>query len=158
MSNNLEIRSIGVINPSSGGFLLQLDQAYAPGLRGLEAFSHALVFWWAHRADSAAERARLVYTKPYTKNPDDVGVFGTRSPSRPNPIGVSVVSITSLNPKLATIVTPYIDTEPGTPIIDLKPYYPASDRVVQVQTPEWCQHWPQTYEESATFDWAAEFE
>ena len=52
---------------------------------------------------------------------------------------------------------PYIDAEDGTPILDIKPYHPCSDRVRDVTVPEWCGHWPKWYEDSASFDWAAEF-
>lgn len=44
-----------------------------------------------------------------------------------------------------------------TPVIDIKPYHPATDRVKDVRVPDWCSHWPQYYEENETFDWQAEF-
>ncbi len=55
------------------------------------------------------------------------------------------------------IYVAYIDAEEGTPIIDIKPYHPATDRIRDVQVPEWCDHWPKWYEDSAEFDWQAEF-
>ena len=45
----------------------------------------------------------------------------------------------------------------GTPIIDIKPYQPCSDRVKNVQLPDCCSDWPQCYEGSATFDWTTVF-
>jgi hypothetical protein len=56
------------------------------------------------------------------------------------------------------IVVPYIDAEDGTPVIDIKPYHPATDRVRDVSVPDWCSHWPKWHEDSAGFNWAAEFE
>jgi tRNA (Thr-GGU) A37 N-methylase len=47
--------------------------------------------------------------------------------------------------------------EDGTPILDLKPYQPAADRIRDVTVPAWCAHWPQWYEDSAIFDWEGEF-
>lgn len=152
------IQPIGTVNPSTQGFSIALNPGFEPGLKGLEAFSHALVLWWANAADSKGEREQLIYAKPYTNNPNDVGVFGSRSPSRPNPIGLSVIALIDVDLERGTIVTPYIDTEPGTPVIDIKPYFPASDRVRDVVPPAWCEHWPGDVEESADFDWAAEFE
>ncbi len=41
--------------------------------------------------------------------------------------------------------------------LDLKPYTPSIDRVENPKTPDWCSHWPKSYEESESFDWGAEF-
>lgn len=158
MQDNKTINVIGRVNPTGVGFTITLEQHYADGLIGLGDFSHAIVLWWASESDSSEQREQLVYRKPYAKNPDDVGVFGSRSPSRPNPIGLSVISLQQVDIENATVATPYIDTEPGTPIIDIKPYFPASDRVRDVAMPSWCSHWPACYEDSASFDWASEFE
>lgn len=156
--NPPSIRTVGEVCTAGTGFTIVLDGDCRAALAGLDGFSHAMVLWWAHRADSDEDRARLVCIKPYRRCEDDVGVFGSRSPSRPNPIGLSVVSIQHVDPDEGTIVVPFIDAEPGTPVIDVKPYFPASDRVREVQVPAWCRHWPQWYEDSAAFDWAAEFE
>ena len=51
----------------------------------------------------------------------------------------------------------YIDAFDGTQIIDLKPYTPSIDRIANPGTPQWCSHWPKSYEESGDFDWKAEF-
>ncbi len=161
MPNTAKLDFIGQVQPGNAQdprFVLQLQPQLAQGLRGLNGFSHAVVLWWAHQADSAAEREALLYRKPYRHNPDDVGVFGSRSPSRPNPIGMSVVALAEVDDVNAAIYTYFIDTEPGTPIVDIKPYFPASDRVASAATPKWCQHWPQNVEASADFDWSAEFE
>ena len=157
MSEPLSIVPIGTINPGATGFTIQLDRKYAEGLRGLADFSHAVVLWWASDADSPALRNQLIYERPYTNNPEDVGVFSTRSPSRINPIGLSVVAIERVDLKAANLTTPYIDTHPGTPVVDLKPYYAASDRVRDYTPPAWCRHWPACYEDSAQFDWESEF-
>jgi len=158
MRNDMTIYPIGKISPSEHGFELVLDSKYGEALQGLSGFSHAVVLWWASEADAVKDRAKLVYSKPYTHNPDDVGVFASRSPSRPNPIGMSVVYLQDISLQDTTITVPYIDTLPNTPIIDIKPYFPASDRVREVNMPNWCKHWPANYEDSAEFDWDGEFE
>jgi tRNA (Thr-GGU) A37 N-methylase len=55
------------------------------------------------------------------------------------------------------IAVPYIDTENGTPVVDIKPYHPSEDRIREAQVPAWCDHWPKWYEDSGSFDWEAEF-
>jgi len=67
------------------------------------------------------------------------------------------VYLQNIDQKNATITVPYIDTLPSTPISDIKPNFPASDRVMEVRSPDWCQHWPANYEDSADFDWEGEF-
>lgn len=164
MANQAQLNFIGEVNPTQNqqrdqqGFTINLDPKLADGLLGLTGFSHALIFWWADQADSQTERSELICRKPYRNNPQDVGVFGSRSPGRPNPIGLSVIQIASIDLKAASIFTYFIDTEPGTPVLDVKPYFPASDLVTTATTPQWCQHWPTCWEESADFDWSQEFE
>lgn len=160
MANQAQLNFIGQVNPAPGneGFAITLNPALADGLLGLNDFSHALILWWADQADNTANRSELICPKPYRNNPEDVGVFGSRSPARPNPIGLSIIQIASIDVESATIMTYFIDTEPGTPVVDVKPYFPASDLVASASTPKWCQHWPQSWEQSADFDWSQEFE
>ena len=51
----------------------------------------------------------------------------------------------------------YIDDFDGTYVLDLKPYMPSVDRIDNPEVPDWCRHWPKSYEEGADFDWEAEF-
>lgn len=158
MNKTSEIRFIGTVTAHESGSFLSVDPAYRAALQGLDAFSHAIVLWWAHECDSEADRKLRVCRKPYRRSGDDVGVFGSRSPARPNPIGLSVISLSRVDADEGVIETPFIDALPGTPVVDLKPYFPASDRSETARTPAWCRHWPRSLEDSATFDWSAEFE
>lgn len=157
MQLSANLRSIGSVQASDGLFQLVLNPEYQPALLGLSDFSHALILWWADQSATEHDREILQFDSPYQKSKDTVGVFGSRSPARPNPIGLSTVALIHVDEENTTITVPYIDAEPGTPILDIKPYYPASDRVMQWKGPDWCQHWPQSYEASADFDWSAEF-
>ncbi|MCG8515368.1 MAG: TrmO family methyltransferase, partial [Halanaerobiales bacterium] len=103
----------------------------------------------------AKDRQVLQCEQPYQKAPASVGIFATRSPLRPNPIALTIVPIINIAED-GKIYLPYIDAEDGSPIIDLKPYHPATDRVRDLEVPDWCRHWPQWYEDSASFDWEAE--
>lgn len=51
----------------------------------------------------------------------------------------------------------YIDAFDGSYVIDLKPYTPSIDRIENAKVPQWCSHWPKSYEESGNFDWESEF-
>jgi tRNA (Thr-GGU) A37 N-methylase len=95
--------------------------------------------------------------QPYQKAPPTLGLFATRSPVRPNPIGLTVAQILHIDHEAGRIIIAYIDAEDGTPVLDIKPYVPSTDRVKEVHSPDWSAHWPQWYEESGEFDWEAEF-
>ena len=80
-----------------------------------------------------------------------------RRAERPNPIAVSNVNISYVDEKNGIVGLYYIDAFDGTNVLDLKPYVPSVDRVENVKVPNWCSHWPKSYEESAEFDWESEF-
>ncbi len=115
------------------------------------------MLWCSHYLDSAEHRNILVAEKLYKNAPDTLGIFATRSPLRPNPICVSVTQVIRVDQENGEIVIPWIDAEDSTPILDIKPYHPSSDRIRDISVPAWCSHWPKYYEESGEFDWAAEF-
>ncbi|GFE51881.1 tRNA (N6-threonylcarbamoyladenosine(37)-N6)-methyltransferase TrmO [Roseobacter cerasinus] len=157
MTDPLTLSPIGHTDTQDGGFIIQLWPNTRPGLTGLSGFSHAIVLWWAHNADSAEARTRLSIQSPYTATSANIGVFATRSEARPNPIGMSVISIAAIDPDAGRVDAHYFDMLPGTPILDLKPYFPASDRVSDARVPAHFDHWPTSLEASATFDWDREF-
>lgn len=148
---------IGTIKNRDNEAAVCLDPAYRRGLKGLSGYSHVQVLWWMDRCDNPADRSTLVESKPYTKGPEELGVFALRSPERPNPIAVSNAAIVSVDEEEGTVRLAHIDAFSGSIVLDLKPYTPSIDRVETAQTPEWCRHWPKSYEQSGGFDWAAEF-
>lgn len=155
VSKALTINPIGTVRVEKGSFWLDIFPKYADALSQLENFSHVNVLWWCHHFDNAKDRQLLQCEQPYQKAPASVGIFATRSPLRPNPIALTIVPIINIAED-GKIYLPYIDAEDGSPIIDLKPYHPATDRVRDLAVPDWCGHWPQWYEDSASFDWEAE--
>ena len=72
-------------------------------------------------------------------------------------IAVSNVNIAYVDVETGTIGLYYIDAFDGSQVLDLKPYTPSIDRIENPMTPDWCSHWPKSYEESGRFDWEAEF-
>ena len=93
---------------------LEIRPEFEPGLLDIEGFSHLIVLWQFHRAESVA----LVGTPPSDDRPH--GVFATRSPRRPNPIGLTVVEL--IGREGTSLRVRGVDMLNGTPILDIKPY------------------------------------
>ena len=152
------LNPIGRVRSGRLGYALVIDQPDRAGLAELDGFSHINVVWWCHYIDDPAYRSVVTVEKPYRNGPDRVGVFATRSPVRPNPIAITIAPLISIDHAGGVVALGYIDAEDGIPVLDIKPYLPATDRVRDVTTPRWCADWPQSLEESAGFDWSAVFE
>jgi tRNA-Thr(GGU) m(6)t(6)A37 methyltransferase TsaA len=93
---------------------------FADGLRGLEGFSHLILLYWLDQA----LQPKLIFTPPF--DPQPRGVFSTRAPSRPNPIGLSIVAFDGFDDPY-TLKVRYLDCIDGTPLLDIKPYLPTTD-------------------------------
>lgn len=91
-------------------------------LEGLQSFSHMWIMFYFHKNNSTHVQAKVA---PPRLNGDKLGVFATRSPHRPNPIGLSLVKIELI--KDNCIFFSGVDMIDGTPVIDLKPYIPNYD-------------------------------
>ena len=153
----MELREIGKIKVDGEEMYLQLNEKYIKGLEGLKDFSHIDVLWWFDKCDNEESRNVLEIGKPYKKAPEKLGVFSTRSPERPNPIALSITEITHIDYKKGRVYITYIDAMNDSIILDLKPYTPSVDRVEKPIVPNWCKHWPLSYETSGDFDWENEF-
>ena len=95
------------------------------------------VFWWPHRRDTPQDRQLLHATPPRHPGAPLSGVFTTRSPSRPNPIALTIVELLSYEKEEGRLRIDRIDAEDGTPILDIKPYLPSSDCILRVRLPPW---------------------
>jgi tRNA-Thr(GGU) m(6)t(6)A37 methyltransferase TsaA len=93
---------------------LEIQAEFEPGLTDIEGFSHLIVIW----AFDRSEGFDLLVTPPTDSRPH--GVFATRSPRRPNPIGLTVVELLSRAGPVLRVRG--IDMVEGTPILDIKPY------------------------------------
>jgi tRNA-Thr(GGU) m(6)t(6)A37 methyltransferase TsaA len=94
---------------------------YADGLADIEGFSHVYLLYWLHRADPPRLRV-----KPYLQDVEH-GIFATRAPFRPNPIGLSLVRL--VRREGCVLHLDGLDVLDGTPLLDLKPYAPRFDPV-----------------------------
>ncbi len=156
MENEILIYPIGIVHSNDNRFAIEVNKKYRSALTNIDGFSHLQVIWWGNYCDSPKYRKQLTVSKPYKTGPDLIGIFGTRSPVRPNPILISTILVQSIDYDNGIINTPYIDAENNPPVLDLKPYH-MSDRVRDCSVPEWCKHWPEWDEDSVTFDWQNEF-
>lgn len=157
MSSEIKMNPIGSIEVEQGRYYLSIMDNYRSALKEIEGFSHIIIIWWGNKSDSREHRETLVAKKPYKKGPDTIGKFATRSEIRPNPVLITTASVLGVDLEKGIIELPWIDAESNSPIIDLKPYQPCSDRVKNVELPDWCSDWPKFYEESAEFDWESVF-
>lgn len=89
---------------------------YSDCLVGLENFSHVFVFAWMHQSDRDLQLVR----PHFGAAKKDIGVFATRSPARPNPIGMTLVKVNKIEG--TTLYVTGLDLLDGTPIIDIKKY------------------------------------
>jgi tRNA-Thr(GGU) m(6)t(6)A37 methyltransferase TsaA len=129
MTNARELKVIGVIAseltsladaPMQGAegapdAWLEVDAAFADALHGIEAGDELLVITWFHRADRA-----VLQTRPRSdpRNPM-TGVFATRSPDRPNPLGLHPVTVRAVDGRRLRVGP--IEAIDGTPVVDIKP-------------------------------------
>lgn len=95
---------------------VEIFDKYAPGLKDLTGFERIWLLYWCDRA--ALEVSGLV-VKPYLDNTPR-GVFATRAPARPNPIGLSPVR--PLKIRRSILIIRDVDILDGTPLLDIKPY------------------------------------
>jgi len=107
--------------------IVKIDSSYADGLADLGGFSHCILLYHFHASGDDAPLS----VKPFLDN-ERRGVFSTRAPQRPNPIGLSVVSVESIEGRELTVGG--IDVVDGTPLLDIKPFVPEFDVPSETET------------------------
>jgi len=100
---------------------VEVFEAYRAGLKDLDGFSHIILLWHIDRI----EGFHLEVVPP--KQTQARGLFASRSPNRPNPIGLSVVELHGIEDGILHVEC--VDMLDGTPLLDIKPYIPASDSI-----------------------------
>ena len=137
----LKLRPIGHVRTSASHEALRhgsavskivIDPRFAKGLEGLEDFSHVYVLFWLHNAPRWSKKLKV---HPRGRvDVEKVGVFATRSPHRPNPIGLTLARL--LAKRGRTLTVKGLDAYDGTPVLDLKPH-DARDSTPRPRVPKW---------------------
>ncbi len=101
---------------------IELDARWKQALQNVETCTHLLVLYWMDKS-----RRDLVVQAPRHYHKEQRGTFALRSPVRPNPIAASVVRLISIEDARLQVVG--LDCLDGTPLLDIKPYFPSTDAV-----------------------------
>ncbi len=114
--------------------MVEVEEAYLPALQGLEQYSHVWVLYWFHENDNPQDRG-ILQVHP-CRNPGNplTGVFAARAPVRPNLIGLSAARLIGVEAN--KVVLEGLDARGGTPVLDIKPYLPVSDAIIDARAPE----------------------
>jgi len=119
----------GALYPESEGHV-NVYPRFAEGLKDIEGFSHLILIYYFHRVDNYT-----LISRPYNDNTPR-GIFSIRGPRRPNPIGMTVVRLDKVEDNVLYISG--VDMVDGTPLLDIKPYFPDIDAHVAERT-GWAQ-------------------
>jgi tRNA-Thr(GGU) m(6)t(6)A37 methyltransferase TsaA len=109
---------------------VEIDPRYAAGLQDLGLYSHAILLYWMNEARRDLIQQMPGHLAPFGR---PRGTFALRSPVRPNPIALAVVEILGIEG--ASIAVRKVDCVDGTPLIDIKPYFPSTDSVPDATVP-----------------------
>ncbi len=121
-------RQSGLVPELTGRIVFEPEYREAEAFRGLEGYSHLWLLW--HFSEASQERWSPTVRPPRLGGNTRVGVFATRSPYRPNPVGLSCVELKKIvyeGAEAPYLVVAGADLMSGTPIFDVKPYLPYVD-------------------------------
>ena len=111
-----------------------LNDDLREALSRIEEFSHVIVLYWMHKVSPSQRSVMRVHPRGNQTLPL-VGVLASRSPARPNPIGVATVKLLEHRDNVLKVIG--LDAADGTPVLDLKPYIPGYDSPAKGKTPGW---------------------
>ena len=104
---------------------IEVFPEYEEGLKDVEGFSHLFILYWMHRAQPAS-----LLAKPRLDDRKR-GLFATKSPHRPNPLGLSLVRLVKVEGNILRVKG--LDTIDQTPLIDIKPYIPSPEEKQKIK-------------------------
>jgi tRNA (adenine37-N6)-methyltransferase len=140
----MEFAPIGVVSspvkePTDrdwGGVIseIRIEDRFAAGLTGIESFSHIVVVFEMHKS-TWSPQGDLVRRPQGRGDMPLVGIFAQRARHRPNPIGVTTARL--LSAAAGTLRVQGLDAIDGTPVLDIKPYFPQYDCRADSSRPEW---------------------
>lgn len=149
-----KIKPVGYVriegdDPIEANYFIDVLEPYRSALKELDKFSHVMVFWWAHEMDKEEYRNAddWAIDVPYAEGAPTTGIFATRAEYRPNPMGLTTCGILDVDDKKGIIKIGGIDAFNGTPVFDLKAYFPICDRVRDCHIAPWLKDWPEYLED-----------
>ena len=150
--SNIEFTSIGAVsnrvselvddNWGSVVSRLNINQEYSKGISGIGQFSHAIIITFLNKARYSPEEHLMRRPRGLDSMPK-MGIFAQRAKDRPIPIGITAVKIVHVGNGFIDVSG--LDAIDGTPILDIKPYYPQYDSVGDAVVPEWVDRLMQDY-------------
>ena len=111
-----------------------IDEEWTEHLDGIDEFSHIMVVFWMHLSPVGTRPPGKIHPRGRADLPL-VGLFATRAPYRPNPIGVSVVKLLRRHDNVLTVQG--LDAIDGTPVLDIKSYMTPVDKPEDIRMPDW---------------------
>jgi tRNA-Thr(GGU) m(6)t(6)A37 methyltransferase TsaA len=140
----MQIEPIGIVRNSVRGAIdenwgavvseIKLSEEFAPGLRGLEGFSHVIVVFVMHAAEFDPDRHLVRRPRDQADMPL-LGIFAQRARHRPNPIGITTVALQRIEG--SSLFVKGLDAIDGSPVLDIKPHVPIYDSPETPSVPEW---------------------
>ncbi len=111
-----------------------INEDLKEALSRIDEFSHIIVIYWMHKVPPSQRSVIKVHPRA---NPDLplVGVFASRSPARPNPIGITTVKLLERRDNVLKVIG--LDAIDGTPVLDVKPDIPRNNSSTEATTPGW---------------------
>ena len=120
---------------------IELDEAYHTGLKGLEELSHEIVLYYLDQAEYIRDKHLQRHPQERSDMPL-VDIFSQRGKDRPNRIGLT--SVENISVSNSTLAVKSLDAINGTPVLDIKPYFPVYDKK-DAKTPEWVDRLMEQY-------------
>jgi len=121
--NDMPIQPAGAVGVKG---VVEVFEEYRAGLKDLDGFSHIILLYHFH-----ASQGFSLQPVPFLDS-EPRGLFATRAPKRPNPIGLSVVQLEKVEGGVLHIQN--VDILDGTPLLDIKPYVPEFDMQMKIRT------------------------
>lgn len=138
MIDYFEIVPVGCVRKDEEETWIEILEKYEDAILNLDRFSHIITLWWISEKDNESDRSILqakAMIENATREPPTSGVFATRAPVRPNPIGMTIVKLLKIEGN--KIYIDQTDAFDNTPIIDIKPYIPNSDCILNTTLPDY---------------------
>lgn len=142
MDKEAKLRFVGVVETAGELSKVRFFPEFCQGLERLNEFSHVIILYFFHLRDNEKERSVLQVVPRRHPGAPRVGVFASRSPSRPNPVGLCVTELVKTED--CALIVRGLDALEGSPIIDIKPYIPRADCVPNARVPRWASRGPPT--------------